>query len=712
MFDPPGYAEMSCLETQKRIAHVRTVLIDPLVDRRTLHAAILELRDSDASVADSIDGFMEPLCNVAMKNKFEEIVIAAVELIARWIANGPEESVRLAVPIIELTVTQCFKNTKAESVRLALANLVTVFKHDLHKLILTIEMMLRDECVDVVLVGLSLASHVDADTIIRLLQHRSSRVRIAAISATDGVMRRNPWKGTFEIVQSLLGRTNENEIPVSEFFDPQARLNYMSLLSFDANHSVRQRWFETLIDWTVTLEDRADVLAHFAPYIFTGLVDRTDVVRKSVWASLNSRIAPAFYDLETDSTDLEFERETISAGAQMYIQNHAGRLLPALLIKFEDFQNCSNSVSARIVKLMVTVIKDRVIDHLTDLIRICSVHMHDGSPVVSEEYREIVALIGKHVESQFWWDSLLINRTVSSWAVLQTLLCSSATISSEVKAQVLYELRHEQPANGEAIFLAIIGCSNPAVDGIITGLLLSTTAVTDHLAMVIDGTLIPSVWSAITLDTAPERLLVPFLVLLKKMGHEQHIDTIPRVHGFVSSMLVVDSDIVTALCDVHPDATDLLVRLLKTDEEAALRCVSKLTGFMPCVELINALSDSITATRLEILTSIRASIKSDKVRHILDQILGCLKTKQRERMKLAILSFTQTVMEQENLPVILDVVTCMSLAVDDKDPIKTKAEEVIRKCIAAHPPVSFLQMIDYEKRGLLGRYVLLSQFIL
>ena len=49
-----------------------------------------------------------------------------------------------------------------------------------------------------------------------------------------------------------------NLVPVKAFYDGVNTVNFLAALSFDRHRTVRQFVAETLVHWTISLEDRYD----------------------------------------------------------------------------------------------------------------------------------------------------------------------------------------------------------------------------------------------------------------------------------------------------------------------------------------------------------------------------------------------------------------------------------------------------------------------
>ncbi len=103
------------------------------------------------------------------------------------------------------------------------------------------------------------------------LTHRQSKLRVAGLEAVEKLMYISPFKKNIEIMEQMIGFRDPNLVPIKDFYEPSAKINYFALLSGDTSSVVLKKYFETLTNWLLYVEDRFDHECRLLPYIITGL---------------------------------------------------------------------------------------------------------------------------------------------------------------------------------------------------------------------------------------------------------------------------------------------------------------------------------------------------------------------------------------------------------------------------------------------------------
>jgi len=70
-----------------------------------------------------------------------------------------------------------------------------------------------------------------------------------------------------------------NIVPLSDFFDPKIKLNYLARLSADKKDSVRKAFITQLGEWFTQLKDKWDHDRRVLPYLITGLFDTNEEIQ-------------------------------------------------------------------------------------------------------------------------------------------------------------------------------------------------------------------------------------------------------------------------------------------------------------------------------------------------------------------------------------------------------------------------------------------------
>ena len=688
----------------KQQEHIATLCIKL---RDCARIAISELVTLHAPADALLEALLEPLCWALGELKCDESRRLALTEIAKWTRAASPETVRLSLPLLATTVPVLLALNLSEDARVAVARLVAVIlgrSRDKHAWQETITRLLTDPYPEVVAAILSAEGleETDAKPLVRCIEHRRARVRLAALAVIDSLIRSSPRQGTYATLCSLIGRCDE--IAISEVFEPTVRLNYMSLLSFDRSLAVRQRWFGLLVDWTVSLDDRADVSLHFAPYVLTGLLDPCVNVADSVWSGLNTRIASAYFD-ESSLSDITFEDRIVSPGAQSYVIAHARRFFKALLHPFTEFQNCSSALIGRLLNLIALVLRDRLVEFLPEVLVACarfSVHS------------DVAAVVAESVEPAYWWNALQCKGATVNWELTEQILNYSSTVGPEVRSEILQLLGFDQPSNASRVFLALVK-DKVSVEEAYVGLSLRMTDITDRLTVLVEVGQIPELIKKVMEGPAPELVLTHFLRLLQSPDPP----ILESIRKFILSCAVIDEELLSALCTLVSEPSALLGHLLETHEDTTISSIRRLLqqAWEPDEFLIESLSKrTITSNMLACLCALKGRLSHVQITHVLIRLTSILEFDKIDgNLGSSALQFVDSLLmtptEESVTRKSLDVLVLMFLHSQDNTKLRQTTGDVIRNASRNARPASLTQLTQYASDGFIGRHSVLSQFI-
>lgn len=101
--------------------------------------------------------------------------------------------------------------------------------------------------------------------------HRQSKLRVAGLEAVEKLMFISPFKKNIEIIEQMIGFRDPNLVPIKDFYEPSSKINYFALLSGDSSALVLKKFYETITNWLLYVDDRFDHECRLLPYVITGL---------------------------------------------------------------------------------------------------------------------------------------------------------------------------------------------------------------------------------------------------------------------------------------------------------------------------------------------------------------------------------------------------------------------------------------------------------
>ena len=627
-----------------KMTSVRRLLIE-LTNRQTQTAALKQLSlviaDASTDILDAIaDAAIPPLCHIVEDHQASDASVElACAIVSSLIDRCGVEIVACATDVVLTAVAEALTvKEQTEEVRLALADLIhrlvvrsVCHFHQAESLLVV---LLRDECNEVLSTAMSIATavNVDAEDVVvlgthlsPLLCHKNSKFRISALHCIDRLLRSAPWKGTFPLISALQARDDPNEIPVSEFFEPTARINYFASLAFDPHEGVRFEWFKSLIVWVTELEDRLDIESHLSAYILTGCFDPSARIREAVMNGLNGVIADTYVrDNKQEVRKVELsgiespwvarvvevpvDRPTV--GARRWVCNNMRAFIRTCLSVHTEFSNCSLDNSARLLRTTVQFAEDGVAEYLPDILATCQIGFasHAG-----ELYRDIVRLVGMYVEESVWWPILSTGWTGSDfeWELLHVLLTSDKyhTLNPGVMEGIIVNLERVKLSDSHILSIFNrLAASAPTQRLVLSGFVLYCDEVQSAVVDVVsrsDGQAIvhavdDALANADGLDDL-KRILQMLIDTSPVISDPTLVGVRRRVMQYIDERKIVDESVHQLLktfrCDLCPLMESLLVdgSISPTERDMALRTLHAMVigdgaSVIPS-SLVSALSD-------------------------------------------------------------------------------------------------------------------------
>ena len=637
---------------------------------------IVRVEKSDACTEKSISVLIELLKKSKCSDKLSSVVVEAVE---------------------ERITLTCNEDVRIQLASLLEATTICVPEH-------VLAFVLRDECVQVVVrtvESLRTGSAVSPGVLVPLLAHRSSRVRIAAIAAVDRcLMRTNPWKDTYPVIQ-LMGALERNEIPVSDFFDPNSiRINYFSKLTFDSNVSVRRVWFKQLVNWVTTLADKEDVDIHLCPYLLTGLFD--PILGAEVHAIM--------------STEIGKDDE-----CKNWVQKKARRFIQAFMSRIDcDFLNCSAENALRMLNTILSFIDEKAIEWFPNILRTCQRNYRKHKKLCEDILRSIGRCIDPAMswellsqyecddQKVYWW---ILNNVSSEWnspivgKVCNEIINRIEPINCAYMVEVFVRLAKESSADETDIVwkgLLLSHENKDTIDSIVDSVVISHNF---SMIQIIEQRLIT--YKSFFIST----IVSSYLRLLRRTNFCGSFDSVVE---FILDSEITDPNVIYALLELDKDkALDACTRMISVDE-TILPVVQKMLTeheFKNLESLASALlaTDSLDEARINCLTLI-----SKQKGLSLDQSEDCLgKIRKNFVTSNPLLIPSLEFLVSVNHAIDVELISVLpNIAIDGDETVNALIGTVMRHLFKQWPNEYIGKLLFFEKEGYIASSHYLGKFIL
>lgn len=363
--------------------------------RLDAYSKLSRLLDENKDSSDKMcDSSIHRLCEAIQNEPSVCCIERACEITQHLLSSCSDRLVELAAPVVVSAVGKRMVENRLddEDVRRSLVQLIGIIVGRISIKISGVTDIfvaaLKDTNPDIVQTSLSLTETACVwdpmpltEATVFCLSHRLAKIRLAAITAVDHLLRVGPWKHTYTVIEKLMCKQDPNLVPLSDFFsdiESPTRINYAAILTFDPNLSVRKRWFTAMVDWVTSLEDRDDVECHFLPYVLSGSFDENESIQ-----SLVKSVSP-----------------------KQRVKRHARKFMSALCHRIEaDFANITAVHSAKLLRAVVQSLDEYVLEYIPEFFKVCVKH---GRPDTYEIHQQILSEIGIHCQPQLWWPVLSV----------------------------------------------------------------------------------------------------------------------------------------------------------------------------------------------------------------------------------------------------------------------------------------------------------------
>lgn len=646
---------------------------------------------------------------------------ACVELAFACALNLVEDAVEVDNSnlecILEAIRVRVLALRNSDHVTLCMAQLVDkISKKVPHIPCEVIQSFLKSDCVEVVLNGLQIEARCHLiplermDLILNLLTHKYHRIRKQAIVTVDeSLMRRQPWKSTFLII-SRMAALSSNEIPVAEIFNPTTKVNYMSSLTFDSNIGVRRAWFQQLVLWTTTLEDRADVESHFFPYLMTGLFDPALAAEVRQWVE------------------------------PQYVRRCARRFMPAFMKNVEcDFSHTTRKNALNMLAVLIENMDEQMlIEWTVSVLRLCLKTKVCESGLTDR----VLKALGENVRADIWYDLVPGDPSGDDywWLINQLFLSSECPVSETVREYFiakLAEVRFPTPSMSH-VFSRI---QSDSVDSVWVALILGMPG-----ALTVDRPGMVKLTNKFCerKHDVTGGMVVRLLDLIS--GSQAGESLLPNIVEIIVEMEFFEDKVFDAVYTVSPEVVcDMLCEMLGKDpvDSTVYRSIARIFANKTNEGIVRKLIDKLLTCEwsVKVLVCLTFASPFMKRAEINEVLLKASRSKSKSKplFKLGLAMFTLSALEsssslelenviEELVPATLDHQVIPETMCEPIDPIDLledidHSHERIRAqfcamvddimTIAAQQfPQEFLRLrLNSEQSGFIARAVYLSKFI-
>ncbi|KAI5072204.1 hypothetical protein GOP47_0012310 [Adiantum capillus-veneris] len=266
-------------------------------------------------------------------------------------------------------------------------------------------------------------------SILHALSHNRCRVRVVAIQAIEMLV----LCGAHETLYQLTAYRDPNIIPISEFYHPSVKTQYLALLASDRSIKVREALLRTVTRWLLELPERREHEIRLLPYVLNGFIDENKELQGLAFDMMEC--IGQQYERENEdevkdvkqylTEDIEilailkngfqlpsFLKYRPCLGARIMVKRSFSIMLQALAADIQAWQQEPRLLAAKLLYVVLAFVEENATMHLPSLILILMKTCLD--PSISEKIEECAKLVGHFVQPSAFLD-ILIPRISSDY---------------------------------------------------------------------------------------------------------------------------------------------------------------------------------------------------------------------------------------------------------------------------------------------------------
>ncbi|CAG9313032.1 unnamed protein product [Blepharisma stoltei] len=259
--------------------------------------------------------------------------------------------------------------------------------------------------------------------------HKSWKVRCASLEALRVVMYIGVFKYNATIVEGLIGFRDPNVVPIKDFYEPSAKLNYLAMLINDRSAHVRETFLNVISDWLLNLPDKYDLETRLIPYLLSGLFDPIPGIRENTFAQIEA--IGQKYEEEKEKEIREIRQlgfqepwtcdgimtylplpepfaKRPRLGARLYFRQYVRRYLNAIFAELGDWIASSRLYSSNLLVCLIIFTEDYITQHLDKFLScIYKALIMNSNPKVIENLQTAIKLVGRYVNTDSYMPQVL-----------------------------------------------------------------------------------------------------------------------------------------------------------------------------------------------------------------------------------------------------------------------------------------------------------------
>jgi len=264
----------------------------------------------------------------------------------------------------------------------------------------------------------------------------------------------------------MVGFRDPNIVPIREFYDPKAKVNYFAMFVMDRSTAARTAFYKTIGDMLKRLPDKVDHEGRLFPYMISGLYDQGDDIKQTCFdiiEELGQQYEEEYEEKMREVKQLGYAAEwTFNGavkdhqiefpfpcthrprlGARWLVRQYVRRYIHSLYKEVSDWLETSRERSSFLVMYSIIYSEDYMTQFLDNLlVSFYKVVMEKNTKIVRTNIQKSLSLLGRYCSPKSYTSlimSAMKNELASFYSYTQAGSIRSLGFLFEGATELMFE---------------------------------------------------------------------------------------------------------------------------------------------------------------------------------------------------------------------------------------------------------------------------------
>ena len=324
-------------------------------------------------------------------------------------------------------------------------------------------------------VRLNAVSKIIISNCLHLLNDKHSSIRIECVKLIENMLINHSGH---EMIQTLAGFREHNNVPLSWWFGGEIRENYFGKLCFDKNINVRNTFYKFIFNLMIKMKEKYDYKTLLLSYCLSALQDKNKNMQSFAFDKMEQigklhemdeynadhLRKELFYQkqvemiLKKDMHNFKYPfpfKQRPCLGIRILIREHFGMIISNIIDEYtKDWKNECREMSIKLIKNMMIYSEEYITKHTEILLNAFYKTIlnkdinNDDNKILLSDSLECISLIGKFVHPQIFIDYLsdIIHHDFNYKIIIMfyclLIQCPQSQLISSINRQIIVLMKY------------------------------------------------------------------------------------------------------------------------------------------------------------------------------------------------------------------------------------------------------------------------------